>query len=537
MEPVAVQLVAGHRAALALLSDPDAVRLTLDQYERAIDAPVYLRVTGSGLTVMSLDAARCRSMISVGTRDRRDDIVRSLPVDEAQVRAAATGYAAKRDGLARGSVEERFALEQIAAALGDGLVLGDSSWWFVHQEWRLNLPVGPGKIDLLAFDPQRRRLVVIECKANAGEAAKPDRHGWPAARQADEYAAAIWQARAELHPFFSELIAAMARVYAPDQSPPALDPDLAPSTAVWWPGHTPAWPSWDAAELQVASDSPRVARYRAHQSRHREEVLGVGPGPRPGRPAMQVGSTLTAADVTVQPGLNFVDAAAHAHAVERAAAVQVEGGTLEADRLFHNLMSSMPMCFNIFGSLGPVTAFAEVVRRLFDPDAAGVVEAVCEVRPSRRLGDRTAFDAIVRYETSTGERRFVGVETKYTEPFSATVYDTATYREVTESSGWFLPGAADTLRESATNQLWRGLMLAALTEADTGERGTCTVIAPADDAVAAAAVQAVRGWLTDPGRLSFVTLEDLAGTAAAISDERLNAWAAAFSKRYLIADQ
>jgi hypothetical protein len=535
----ASQLVAGHWASLALLAEAEAVRETLDRYERALGSPVYLRVTGAGLTVMSLDVERCRSMISVGSRDRRDDILNALPPDRERVRSAVAGYEAKRDGLARGSVEERFALEQIAAALQSGLQLPGTGWLFVHQEWRLRLPEGPGKIDLLAFDPASRRLVVIECKAGERDVRKPDRHGWPAARQADEYAAAIWRSRDELYPYLGALALAMGRAYAPDvdEGSFVLDAAAPPTTAVWWPGHTPGYPAWDAAELRVASDGARVARYRAHQSRYREAVLQVGPGPRPGSPDRRVGSMLRADDVEVRPALNFVDAAAYRHAVDRADAVQIEGGTLESDRLFHNLMSSMPMCFNIFGTLGGQPAFLDVVRELFDPEATRIVDAVGEVRPTVALGDRTAFDAFVRYECADGVRRFVGVETKYTEPFSATVYDTATYRETTDSSGWFRTGAAEALRVSATNQLWRGLLLAALVERDTGAQGRYVVVAPGDDSGASSAVGSVAAWLTEPGRLSLVTLEQLVTAASATADSALHQWAAAFARRYIPASQ
>ena len=58
----------GHSRALDLLRDVDAVRTTLARYQTAIGAHVYLRVTAKGLTVISLDHARCKSMIGVGPR-------------------------------------------------------------------------------------------------------------------------------------------------------------------------------------------------------------------------------------------------------------------------------------------------------------------------------------------------------------------------------------------------------------------------------------------------------------------------------------
>lgn len=531
---VSVNVAAGHRRSLALLSDASSVRRTLDAYRAELGVDVYLRLTSGGLTVISLDVDRCQSMIGVGTRGKRDDLLKALPPAPDAVREASVGYAAKRDSLGRGSIEERFALEQIAAALSNGLALGDTGWLFLHQEWRVVLPEGPGKIDLLGVDPARRRLVVIECKASATEVDALDRHGWNAAEQADAYARAMWAGREELYPFFTELVRAMGAIYATadDLEFFELDHSSPPTTAVWWPDHTPGWPAWNAAELRVGSDNERVARYRLHQSRFREHHLGVRPGDRPGSPSLRVGSTLDRVDVAHRPQLNFLDRNALEHAYRRSSEVQDEGGTLEADRLFHNLMSSMTMCFNIFGSIGAVDGSGDLVRRLFDDEIATVDTAVCEVKPTESLRDRTAFDAFVRYRTADGERRFLAVETKYTEAFSKSMYDNARYRSVTEQSGWFTPAAAERLRQTDTNQLWRGIMLAALTEAETGQQGRYAVIAPADDEAARAAVSVVADHLTDPARLRFVSLEELVA-AAAESGDALASWAERFAVRYL----
>jgi len=525
----------GHRRALALLTKTADIAETLQRYRSALDGEVYLRPTADGLTAMSLDAERCPSMISVGSRGKRDDVLKVCPPTVEKVQHAVDGYIHKRDSLRRESVEERFSVGRIAGGLANRLVLPGSDWLFLHQEWRLSLPEGPGKVDLLAVDLSERRLVVIECKASADEVTVPDAHGWKAAKQADEYAEAIWLKRGELYPFFSDLLRAMAAVYAPDDGLElfTLDPERRPTTSVWWPGHTPSWPAWDSEELQVKGDSSRIAKYRQHQSRFREQQLHVGPGARPGSRSVRVGNTLDVAAVAANPRLNFIDDDAYDHAVRRSAEVEVEGGTLEPDRLFHNLMSSMPMCFNLFGSIGTAPAFLELVRELFDPEAVEVDEVKCEVKPTEALGDRTAFDAIVWYRTASGALRFLGIETKYTEPFSERVYDNATYRAVTGASSWFRAGAAEQLRSSVTNQLWRGLMLASVTETTTGSRGSYVVVAPADDEVARKTVQQAASQLAEPSRLSLVTLEQIVEAARLLSDPRLSEWADAFSVRYL----
>jgi len=526
------QLTEGHRRTLELLTDAAAVQRTLEMYRDALDGvEVFLRLTDKGLTVLSLDVEGCRSMIGVGARSSDEHLLVVCPPDPGAVEQAVAGYIQKRDSLDRRSVEELFALDCIRHALADDLRLPGTNWLFIHQEWRLNLPGGSGKLDLLAVDVAARQLVIIECKASASLASSQN-----AAAQADRYADAIWAAREELYPFLGRLLRATAAIYAPDEELAGFELDLAqrPTIAVWWPDHQPTWPPWNAIELSAPGDGERVAAYRAHQSRYRDEVLGVAPGDRPGNASLRVGNTLDGDAVANDPTLNFVDDPAYRHAVRRGEEVQLEGGTLETGRLFHNLMSSMTMCFNLFGSMSGIPAFVDVVQACFDPGAIIVNDVVCEVKPTDALGDRTAFDAIVHYRGDKGRRRFIAVETKYTEPFSPKPYDTDTYRAVTDHSGWFIDGAADRLVGTATNQLWRGLMLASLTEDETGAVGSYAVVTPADDEKGRAAVEAARRELANPERLMLVTIEEIVAAAAARPDRRLVEWAAAFHKRYII---
>lgn len=266
-------------------------------------------------------------------------------------------------------------------------------------------------------------------------------------------------------------------------------------------------------------------------------MLGVAPGKRPGRSDQLVGNVLAAEAVAQVPTLNFVDDAAYQAAMRRADEVQAEGGTLEVDRLFHNLLSSMPMCFNLFGSLAAKPGCLDIVRGLFETDAAAIDEVVCEVTPTRSLGDRTAFDAMIGYRDADDRPRFIGIETKYTEPFSPTRYDNDTYRSVTADSGWFRDGAADALVEAKTNQLWRGLMLAALTERDTGATGNYAVVSTADDTTAIATTELVAAQLVDPTRLRFVSIDSIVDLAGAHPDPPTGEWARAFRRRYLLSDE
>jgi hypothetical protein len=166
-------------------------------------------------------------------------------------------------------------------------------------------------------------------------------------------------------------------------------------------------PAWYDPVLQVASDGARRARYRALQSWYRETQLGV----EPGRSASGklVGSLLP--DDRALEGLNFLDPSIWSYAEQRADVVVRTGGTLARGRLRRNLLSSMPLCFNLFGKLqAEPAAAARVLGAALDLDIATVDEVLVEHAPAAAtalLGDRTAFDAFVAYTTSGGATGFL----------------------------------------------------------------------------------------------------------------------------------
>lgn len=530
----------GHRRSVSMLEVTDAAAETISAFQKALGGVrVFLRPVDAGLTVMSLDVERCRSMISVGAASGRGVLKRLPPLSE-RINTMVGAYEHKRNNLARGSLEELFSLRLIAAALANKLRLSGTPWLFVAHEWRVPLSnESNGKIDLLGFDPSTRRLVVIELKASEAAARKRDPNGWDATRQANEYADAIFQGRAELYPFFDRLIAAQTKVYSSNAEILSLDTSLRPTTTVWWPDaacdHTPAWPAWNSVELAVRCDSPRMAKYRSHQSWWRESQRNVAPGDHPKIPGRLIGNMFAAASVETDRRLNFIDEAAYRHAERRASEVEGEGGTLDAKRLFANLLSSMPMCFNLFGAIGAAPRFVDLVRAVFDDKAADIGDVVCEAPSPPTWKDRTAFDAQVDYSTPRDDRRFLAIETKYTEPFTQTRYDRPEYRDLTERSGWFKHGAADVLVDVETNQLWRGMLLMSVVEAHTGATGRYCVVAPADDSEARLVTEKIRSWLVheEQSRLRFASLEEIVAAARDINDRRLNNWAEDFSRRYL----
>jgi hypothetical protein len=87
-------------------------------------------------------------------------------------------------------------------------------------------------------------------------------------------------------------------------------------------------------------------------------------------------------------------------------------------RIFDDLLSSQPLCFNLFGELAEDLNLATAVcRELWSERVSEVTAIEFEWSPGRAdpryLDNRSAFDVIVFHTTPAGGRGFVGIEVKY----------------------------------------------------------------------------------------------------------------------------
>lgn len=288
---------------------------------------------------------------------------------------------------------------------------------------------------------------------------------------------------------------------------------------------------------QHRGDTPFTARMRLHQSWYRSSVLqvpyGTGPGPKDAQP---LGSMLSREAAAA--GMNFLSPSIF-DVVRR----RIElGPGVEPYRCRHNLLSSQPMCFNLFGPLVDDRELATALFRALLPD---VVETVEDVRiehapkPIKEyLGDGTSFDAFVEYRRHDGARAFIGIETKLTEPFSPGTYDRARYRELSEQpdSPW-RAGAGPLLADSRWNQLWRNQLLAQalLTHAKSDyQGGSIMVLRHPQDDQCAEAIQGYRRLLARPETFHAVSLDHLIRTwTPNVRDGATDEWLKAFAVRYV----
>lgn len=134
-------------------------------------------------------------------------------------------------------------------------------------------------------------------------------------------------------------------------------------------------------------------------------------------------------------------------------------GIIEQDRLFNNLLSSQPLCFNFFAELSIDTDFGLSVLKTFYPSLTKLRKVFFEFAPEEKYtGDNSAFDVAFEVEED-GKVGLVGLECKYTDSFSPKVYDNDFYKNIYAISKSF-SATYDELIHSRINQLFRNQLLA-----------------------------------------------------------------------------
>ena len=209
-----------------------------------------------------------------------------------------------------------------------------------------------------------------------------------------------------------------------------------------------------------ASESGFKKRMRFHQGWWRTFVLAEEEGNHPIRKDKNVCNTILNGQTSQK---NFLSAriveAVFQTIEERQSA---SSGILEEDRLFNNLLSSQPLCFNFFGELKINTEFALQVLKQFWPELTQVKRVIFEFAPPKNyMGDNSAFD--VAFEVMIDEKSgLVGLECKYTDTFSQTEYDKPEYQQIfVQSEDRLFTAKYEDFKAARFNQLFRNQLSAA----------------------------------------------------------------------------
>jgi hypothetical protein len=246
---------------------------------------------------------------------------------------------------------------------------------------------------------------------------------------------------------------------------------------------------------------------RARQALLREERgWAIGLYPPNGERQRELGSYLGDTD----EDSNFISADV-ARLVRREVAYREDDALIDEVRLYRNLLTSAATTFNLIGPLKLNLRLATSVMRRLLPDFVRQVTGVLfEHSPARRdpnfTADRTAFDALIKVKTTTGENAFVALEIKFTETMTETPARLRPrYNELSASSGLFKDPDHLALRTTPLNQLWRQHMLAAaMVQNKLYGAGRFIVIAPSLNGQAQHAIYLYRQHLINsPATVGF----------------------------------
>lgn len=148
-------------------------------------------------------------------------------------------------------------------------------------------------------------------------------------------------------------------------------------------------------------------------------------------------------------------------------------------RIWYNLLSSQPLCFNLFGELHyDLDLATKLFRKLFPERVEKVTAVKFEYSPGRGnieyTGDHSAFDLFIEY-TNQDKKGFIGIEVKYTESLKEETKEKAVknfrkrYIDLSDSSNKFKLGSLELLKQPPLSQIWRDHLLSIATLKDYDE--------------------------------------------------------------------
>jgi len=217
-------------------------------------------------------------------------------------------------------------------------------------------------------------------------------------------------------------------------------------------------------------------------------------------------------------------------------------------KIYNHLLSSQPLCFNLFGELTEDFALAsQVLGDMSNGRVAQVTAIEFEWSPKRGdpryLGDGTAFDVYVTYQSAKGQREFLGIEVKYHEnlrkkeknnPYLA---HRTRYDKVAAEMGCFHEEHLDTLRQATRRQadglqqVWRDhLLTGAHRKVDGFDDAYFVLLYPAVNITCEEALPTYRQCLSDTRTFEAWTLEAFVSCLQQRTDDD---WVRLFYDRYL----
>ncbi|MBP2654279.1 MAG: hypothetical protein H6Q73_1848 [Firmicutes bacterium] len=236
---------------------------------------------------------------------------------------------------------------------------------------------------------------------------------------------------------------------------------------------------------QSVKDSPFQRKARLLQSFYRTIFLMEDCGNGPSIHGPLRGNMLKNGEVT---GKNFLSRDIFEYAINRVNHKK-EYETIDSYRLFNNMLSSQPMCFNLFYPLmAALKNHNDFVTQTFQQllphlNIAKIIRIEIEFIPPNYkdlINDKSAFDAFIEYQTLTMKTGIIGIETKYTDVLGLnTGKNTRIHPDLVTL---FTPTAMAEIEEKGCCQLTRNFLLTETYRIHTvSDASTSIILAPKDE--------------------------------------------------------
>lgn len=296
---------------------------------------------------------------------------------------------------------------------------------------------------------------------------------------------------------------------------------------------------------QAKSDSVFTAKYRLLQSEYRAKVLKEAYGAGPNKNSKtKYGNMLVNGE---ESGSNFISDAAFEYAKSKVEKKKtVTALTIDEFRLFNNMLSSMPMCFNLFSDLRDILksdpAVASTIARSLFPELSWIMDLIevhVEYIPmpiADYTNDKSAFDAMLIIRDENGDTGLIAIETKYTDILGANVaHDSETKNRLIEQGGFCSEELNNELKTKGYQQIHRNFLLTyAYAAKNNMSHFVNIVISPAEDKISVKEIGEMRKGMTRYQDCIFkIPLETIVQRGCDQSNKRFSTVMKRFKDRYI----
>ena len=213
------------------------------------------------------------------------------------------------------------------------------------------------------------------------------------------------------------------------------------------------------------------------------------------------------------------------------------GQLIDEDRLYANLLSSQPLCFNLFGELqADLDLATRVLQELWPARVKAVTAVRFEHSPGRGdvayTADRSAFDVFIEHSLPSGGNGFIGFEVKYHENLKVSAASfRPRYEEIAQAMACFSEPHLSLLRLAPLEQIWRDHLLAgAMLGSGAWKSGLYVFMSPNDNVHCSRATTLYAECLTSRETFDALTLERFVDAA---DRHASGEWVAELRERYL----